>query len=46
MAVSVSPDDRTLASAGEDRGIRVWDGSRPTRVVLLHSLVAHTDFVH
>jgi WD40 repeat protein/predicted Ser/Thr protein kinase len=41
-AVVISPDGRTLASAGRDRAVKVWDlaGGR-----LLHSFAAHSDAV-
>jgi WD40 repeat protein/tRNA A-37 threonylcarbamoyl transferase component Bud32 len=41
-AVAVSPDGRTLASAGEDRVVKLWDVAS-SRV--LHTLGGHTDAV-
>jgi WD40 repeat protein len=43
--VVMSPDGRTMASAGEDRVIRIWDFSRPRQPILRRALVGHTDYV-
>jgi WD40 repeat protein/tRNA A-37 threonylcarbamoyl transferase component Bud32 len=41
-AVAISPDGRTLASAGEDRVVKLWDLAAGR---VLHTLAAHTDAV-
>jgi WD40 repeat protein len=42
QAVAASPDGRTVASAGNDRVVKLWDlASRR----VLHSLIAHTESV-
>jgi WD40 repeat protein/tRNA A-37 threonylcarbamoyl transferase component Bud32 len=41
-AVAISPDGRTLASAGEDRAVKLWDLATGR---VLHTLGAHTDAV-
>ena len=43
LAVAVSPDGRTLASAGADHTVRVWD---PADSRLLQTLEGHTDTVN
>jgi WD40 repeat protein len=45
LAVVVGPDNRTLASAGEDNVIRIWDIGRPNKPILRRTLAAHTDQV-
>ena len=45
LAADVGPDGRTLASAGEDRVIRIWDIRQPTKPVFLRTLAGHTDRV-
>jgi WD40 repeat protein len=41
-AVAVSPDGRTLASAGQDRAVKLWDLASGR---VLHSLTVHNDAV-
>jgi WD40 repeat protein/serine/threonine protein kinase len=40
--VTISPDGRTLASAGEDRSVKLWDLAKNQ---VSHSMSAHTDVV-
>jgi eukaryotic-like serine/threonine-protein kinase len=42
-AAVVSPDGRTLASAGEDRAVKLWDLAAGR---VLHTLSAHSDAVY
>jgi WD40 repeat protein len=41
-AVAISPDGRTLASAGEDRSVKLWDLATNQ---VSHTMSAHTDAV-
>jgi WD40 repeat protein len=45
LAAVVAPDGRTLASAGEDRVIRIWDIGQPNKPAIRRTLTGHTDRV-
>lgn len=40
--MAFGPDGRTLATAGQDRAVKLWDIADPRRPVLLASVVAHS----